>query len=54
MKGYILSLEIPTGGWAPSSYYTQFTNVNNQFFCPHIVFTYSGNNSSTKPLISLL
>lgn len=51
MKDYILSLEIPTGGWAPSSYYTQFSNINNQFFCPHIVFTYSGTLMSTKLLI---
>ncbi len=39
---YIKSLQLPEGGFAPSSLYTNY-HINNEFNLPHIVFTYSGN-----------
>lgn len=52
MRAYVLSLEIPSGGFAPSSFYTQYSNPHNQFFLPHIVFTYSGPSRPTQPSAS--
>lgn len=46
IQDYVLSLEIPTGGWAPSSLYAHFTN-DAPFHLPHIVFTYSAVNILT-------
>ena len=46
IENYVLSLEIPSGGWAPSSLYAHFPK-NNQFHQPHIVFTYSAVNILT-------
>jgi geranylgeranyl transferase type-1 subunit beta len=39
----VLSLEIPTGGWSPSSLYAHFP-ASTAFHLPHIVFTYSAVN----------
>ena len=43
IQNYVLSLEIPSGGWAPSSLYAHLPK-GNQFHQPHIVFTYSAIN----------
>ena len=52
LEAYVLSLQIPTGGFAPSSFYTQYSNPHNQFFLPHIVFTYAGMPHATQPSTS--
>ena len=46
IQDYVISLEIPSGGWAPSSFYAHFTN-ETPFHLPHIVFTYSAVNILT-------